>query len=1041
MPGKQYLLLSAIVVVLILLMGAMLLTSRNANNGNDAAIDVETYVSADGGTTWQDADNMTGPCLASGTAPQFKFVVSNTGKVNLSKVDVTDDVFGNIWHDGTLATGASHEAVLTGTWAAGQHTNRATATGSDRSVTVKDNDTANYFGSVPGIGIDVVTNGADRQDILVDASITWTYTVSNTGNTPLDDVTVDDNRRSAADDPAYVSGDTNGDGLLDSAENWIFKAYGVAGVGAYNNTGTVTGRTPSDAGGNVPDVTDSDDSSYFGIGPKISIAMVTNNEDGPTIIAGDPVTRTYTVKNTGNVPLSSVTVTDNTGIIPVNRWGDANLNGKLDPEETWVYTVTGIAQAGVQNNVGTASGSYGGKTYTASDPSSYFGAGPALSIVKHVNGEDSNTAPGVLILIGQPVSWAYVVINTGNVPLTDIAVTDDPGVGISLPKMTLAPGESMTCTASATALAGQYANSGTAAGTYNGRRVSNSDIAYYYGYNTASIDIVTATNGGDDTYIPIGAAVAWTYQVTNTGNVTLTNIIVTDNRGTTVTLPKTTLAPAESMTGTAAGTATVGLYENIGTVTATRPDGSVASASDASSYFGSNPGINIVMTTNGADGLQIPAGHAITWRYTVTNTGNVPLREVAVRDNRSIPIAYVSGDTNADGSLNLTETWIYEATGTATAGSYANTGTVTAMPPVGALFTDEDTSSYVGYALAIDVEKSVSVDGGATWQDADTATGPYLFSGTNPQFRFTVMNTGEVPLTGVTLTDTVFGAIGIPGTLTAGAVCHDTRTGTWAAGQHTSTATATGSYTDATLGAVTVTDSDAANYYGASLAIDLETYVSVDNGTNWHDADALLAQPYLVNNTSSRLGFVVTNTGNVPLANIVITDTVYGTVGTIGTLAAGASAHVNVTGVWKEGQNTSSATASVSFTDGAGTVRTATDTDDMYFFGADPKISIVKSVNGQDANNAPGLTITAGAAVTWTYLVTNEGNVPLTAIAVTDDQGVTVTMPKTTLAIGESMTGTASGTAVTGLYVNIGTVTGYYQTAIVEDSDPAYYTG
>jgi hypothetical protein len=99
-------------------MGAMLLTARNANNVNDAAIDVETYVSVDGGTTWQDADNATGPYLASGIAPQFKFVVSNTGKVNLSKVDVIDDVFGDIWLDGTLSTGASHETVLTGTWAA-----------------------------------------------------------------------------------------------------------------------------------------------------------------------------------------------------------------------------------------------------------------------------------------------------------------------------------------------------------------------------------------------------------------------------------------------------------------------------------------------------------------------------------------------------------------------------------------------------------------------------------------------------------------------------------------------------------------------------------------------------------------------------------------------------------------------------------------------------------------------------------------------------------------------------------------------------------
>jgi hypothetical protein len=37
-------------------------------------------------------------------------------------------------------------------------------------------------------------------------------------------------------------------------------------------------------------------------------------------------------------------------------------------------------------------------------------------------------------------------------------------------------------------------------------------------------------------------------------------------------------------------------------------------------------------------------------------------------------------------------------------------------------------------APGIDVEKYVSVDGGLTWADADSPTGPYLLAGTNPQF-------------------------------------------------------------------------------------------------------------------------------------------------------------------------------------------------------------------------------------------------------------------------------------------------------------------
>ena len=76
------------------------------------------------------------------------------------------------------------------------------------------------------------------------------------------------------------------------------------------------------------------------------------------------------------------------------------------------------------------------------------------------------------------------------------------------------------------------------------------------------------------------------------------------------------------------------------------------------------------------DGLRILAGEPIVWRYTVTNTGNVALSDVAVSDDHAgVTPAYVSGDTNGDGNLDTTEAWVFEAGGTAVAGGYANTGT------------------------------------------------------------------------------------------------------------------------------------------------------------------------------------------------------------------------------------------------------------------------------------------------------------------------------------------------------------------------------
>ena len=57
---------------------------------------------------------------------------------------------------------------------------------------------------------------------------------------------------------------------------------------------------------------------------------------------------------------------------------------------------------------------------------------------------------------------------------------------------------------------------------------------------------------------------------------------------------------------------------------------------------------------------------------------------------------------------------------------------------------------------------------------------------------------------------------------------------------------------------------------------------------------------------------------------------------------------------------------------------------------------------------------------------TTAGMYPLHEVDVTDDQGVTVTCPKTALTVGETMTCTASGTAQDGIdYTNIGTADGY----------------
>lgn len=115
--------------------------------------------------------------------------------------------------------------------------------------------------------------------------------------------------------------------------------------------------------------------------------------------------------------------------------------------------------------------------------------------------------------------------------------------------------------------------------------------------------------------------------------------------------------------------------------------------------------------TMSGDGLTILTGEPIVWRYTVTNDSNVPLSGVNVTDSEAgVVPAYVSGDTNDDGKLDLDETWIYEAEGIAGIGDYSNTGTASGSytDDLGNTSTDTDTddSSYFGAAPSFTVAKA-----------------------------------------------------------------------------------------------------------------------------------------------------------------------------------------------------------------------------------------------------------------------------------------------------------------------------------------------
>lgn len=198
------------------------------------------------------------------------------------------------------------------------------------------------------------------------------------------------------------------------------------------------------------------------------------------------------------------------------------------------------------------------------------------------------------------------------------------------------------------------------------------------------IDIEKLTNGvdaddpfaGDAPQIAPGDTVTWTYIVTNTGDVTLTQVVVLDNAGVMVSCPKTVLAPGETMSCEASGVAVdvttitrmelrvlgvcggfveKDLYQNKGLARGKDPEGRVISAVDRSHYCNPmevpNIAIDIRKQEEGEDMRTFDSGADVDFEIVVTNTGDVDLTDVVVTDVLAPDCDRLIGDLAAGASI------------------------------------------------------------------------------------------------------------------------------------------------------------------------------------------------------------------------------------------------------------------------------------------------------------------------------------------------------------------------------------------------------
>ncbi|RZK72807.1 MAG: T9SS type B sorting domain-containing protein, partial [Pedobacter sp.] len=275
-----------------------------------------------------------------------------------------------------------------------------------------------------------------------------------------------------------------------------------------------------------------------------------------------------------------------------------------------------------------------------------------------------------------------------------------------------------------------------------------------------------------------GDIINYTIVVTNTGNITLSNIIVSDagaDTGSVLPANIATLAPNASASVTAKHTLTQseidnGSFSNQASVSGNSPNGTVVGKQKSddpnttqiddstTTLLVSNPAITIVKTA-----VLSTDGNTITYSFNIKNTGNVTASGVTITDAkigliRRLPSALAPG-------ASIVETATYTLTqADKNARSVSNTATVLAQAPNGQPFSDIS-----GTAENNDTPTVTLVPEKGLISLVKTAS----FTGNKITYTFTIKNVGNVSLDVIQISDAKLGlankSIAVAGGLLPGA--------------------------------------------------------------------------------------------------------------------------------------------------------------------------------------------------------------------------------------------------------------------------------
>jgi uncharacterized repeat protein (TIGR01451 family) len=476
-------------------------------------------------------------------------------------------------------------------------------------------------------------------------------------------------------------------------------AYAVTETSNPNYAAVFSGAC--DAGGNVSlapgdnktcTITNSDIAPPPPVPPLISVIKVPSPLNLPA--GPGPVTYTYTLHNIGTVPVTNITMNDDSCGPVAFVSGDTNSNSILDVTETWTFACS-TTLAATRTNIITATGQANGLSATDTATATVVVGVPVVPPLIHVTNIPS---PLTLAAGGGAVTYTETITNPGTVALNNVSIADDRCAAVvyvsgdANGNSLLEPAESWIFSCHANVIS-STTNTATASGAANS--LTATDTAAATVLVAAAIPVV-----------PDSLQKSW---------LTVVKIVVNDNGGT-----KTVADFPLFVNGTpvlSGGTNAFNLSSQMYHVSET------GNAQYARSFSGDcdingdvllNRGDRkICIVTNNDIGapvvappipplidlikipspLALPNGPGVvTYTYTLKNIGTVPVTDITMIDDACSRISLVSGDTNGDAKLQVNETWKYVCSATL---NETQTGTVTATAWANGVSTTDIASAIV----------------------------------------------------------------------------------------------------------------------------------------------------------------------------------------------------------------------------------------------------------------------------------------------------------------------------------------------------------